>query len=113
MPHLIQKNYGIAFSLPIYGDFAIALTYIILGFGLFLAYKMLNFSRPFSIFAIGIIFGGAISNIIDRIFRGAVLDYINLKIWPVFNLADIFITIGILSLIIFYDKMKKQAVQRS
>lgn len=37
---------------------------------------------------------GAISNIIDRLLFGCVTDFIDLKIWPVFNLADIFISIG-------------------
>lgn len=38
--------------------------------------------------------GGAISNMIDRFFWGCVFDFINLPFWPVFNLADLFITIG-------------------
>ncbi len=41
-----------------------------------------------------LILAGAISNVIDRISYGCVIDFIDLKIWPVFNLADAFITIG-------------------
>lgn len=43
---------------------------------------------------------GAISNIIDRIMFGCVIDFIDLKFWPVFNLADIYITVGIFIVII-------------
>jgi signal peptidase II len=41
-----------------------------------------------------LIISGAISNIIDRINYGCVIDFIDPKFWPVFNLADVYITIG-------------------
>jgi lipoprotein signal peptidase len=41
-----------------------------------------------------LIASGAISNIIDRLSFGCVIDFIDLKFWPLFNLADIYITIG-------------------
>jgi len=37
---------------------------------------------------------GAISNIIDRIYFSCVIDFIDLRFWPVFNLADVYITVG-------------------
>lgn len=40
------------------------------------------------------IISGAISNIIDRLYFGCVIDFIDLKFWPVFNLADIYISAG-------------------
>ncbi|MFH0930193.1 MAG: signal peptidase II [Candidatus Moraniibacteriota bacterium] len=40
------------------------------------------------------IFSGAISNILDRVRLGCVVDYIDLKFWPVFNLADVYIAVG-------------------
>ncbi|MDQ1283804.1 MAG: signal peptidase [Patescibacteria group bacterium] len=45
-------------------------------------------------FGILLIASGAISNIIDRVLYGCVIDFIDLHFWPVFNLADAFITIG-------------------
>jgi signal peptidase II len=50
--------------------------------------------------------GGAVSNIIDRILSGCVIDFIDLRLWPVFNLADTFIVIGaiIIVLTVFRDK---------
>jgi len=50
---------------------------------------------------IGIIFliSGALSNISDRLNFGCITDFIDLKFWPIFNLADIFIVIGVIMLI--------------
>ncbi len=39
---------------------------------------------------------GATGNLLDRIFRGYVPDFLDFKIWPIFNLADSFITLGII-----------------
>jgi len=49
--------------------------------------------------AMGLILGGTIGNLIDRIFRGHVVDFIDLTFWPVFNIADSAITIGAIMLI--------------
>jgi len=55
-------------------------------------------------FAVGLLLGGTIGNLIDRIARGAVIDFIDFRIWPVFNIADSAVTIGIVSLIILLWK---------
>ena len=47
-----------------------------------------------------VILGGAIGNTIDRIFFYGVRDFINLKMWPIFNLADCFIVGGIILFLI-------------
>ncbi len=51
---------------------------------------------------ITLILGGAIGNLIDRIFLGYVIDFIDFRIWPAFNIADSCITIGALWLIIYF-----------
>lgn len=60
--------------------------------------------RPDLAISIGMIMGGALGNVIDRLRLGAVVDFLDLHIsgfhWPAFNLADSFITIGALYLII-------------
>ena len=43
------------------------------------------------------LFSGAIGNMIDRIFIGKVIDYIDFRIWPIFNLADIAIVVAVSS----------------
>ncbi len=52
------------------------------------------------------IVAGALSNLVDRIAYGFVVDFIDMHIWPAFNLADIAITIGIIGLI-FYSLRKE------
>ena len=44
--------------------------------------------------ALGAALGGAASNLIDRVRRGGIVDFIDVKIWPVFNIADAAIVIG-------------------
>lgn len=58
-------------------------------------YKQNNeaLSHPY-IIAFSLILGGAIGNLIDRIAYGYVIDFIDLRVWPVFNIADSAITIG-------------------
>jgi signal peptidase II len=51
-------------------------------------------------FAFGAIVGGAIGNIVDRFHYGFVVDFIDLRWWPVFNVADSCITLGVLLLIV-------------
>ncbi len=53
-----------------------------------------------------LIFSGAIGNLIDRISFGFVIDFIDLRFWPVFNIADSALTIGILG-IIFLNLVNK------
>ena len=52
-----------------------------------------------SVFFIALIFSGAIGNLIDRIFFGFVIDFIDFRIWPVFNIADSALIIGIIGII--------------
>jgi lipoprotein signal peptidase len=44
---------------------------------------------------LGVALGGAASNLIDRVHHGGIVDFINVKIWPVFNIADAAIVIGV------------------
>ncbi|GFP38074.1 hypothetical protein HKBW3S44_01754, partial [Candidatus Hakubella thermalkaliphila] len=46
-------------------------------------------------FGLGLALGGAIGNLIDRIIHGKVTDFIDFRIWPVFNLADASVVIGL------------------
>jgi signal peptidase II len=47
----------------------------------------------------GLLVGGALGNLIDRLANGAVTDFIKLPHWPAFNLADTAITLGVLALV--------------
>lgn len=50
--------------------------------------------------SVGLLLGGTVGNIIDRLFYGAVIDFIDFRIWPVFNLADSAVTISVVCLLI-------------
>lgn len=47
---------------------------------------------------LALVWGGSLGNLLDRLHRGAVVDFIDLRVWPVFNISDIAITIGFLVL---------------
>mgnify|MGYP001257057597 CR=1 FL=1 len=67
---------------------------------LLLFYSYQSTSGPWLKISLGLQMGGAIGNLIDRIRFGAVVDFIDFGWWPVFNLADSFIVVG-LSILIF------------
>ena len=51
-------------------------------------------------FSVGLLLGGTIGNLIDRFLYGFVVDFIDFRIWPVFNIADSSVTISVILLII-------------
>lgn len=53
-----------------------------------------------------VILGGILGNLIDRIFLGAVVDFLDFRVWPVFNIADSCISVGVIVLLIFMIKEK-------
>ena len=77
---------------------------------------MLSKSNGIKKFSLMIILGGAIGNVYDRIFYGAVPDFIDFHIgnyhWFIFNVADIFISIGVILMIIleFTDTKKANEI---
>ena len=55
-------------------------------------------------FAVGLLLGGTIGNLIDRIAYGAVVDFIDFRVWPVFNIADSAVTISVILLVVLLWK---------
>ncbi len=53
-----------------------------------------------------LILAGALGNIIDRLYFGCIIDFIDWKFWPVFNLADVYISIGAILLLFSLLKQK-------
>jgi len=105
-------NYYISFSLPFYGNYlnylilAIIISLFIVTIYLILAKKCKNFEY----LPLTFIIFGAISNSIDRFHYGYVIDYLDLKYFTVFNLADVMITIGVCWLIFISFKFDKKYV---
>ena len=100
-------NPGFAFGL-LPGFLNGLITFSILSALVYLFFKQKDFTfyAPFAL-----IIGGGISNLVDRIFKGCVVDFIRIPLWPAtFNLADVAITIGVLFIIIslFGDFAKKE-----
>ncbi|MDP8290478.1 MAG: signal peptidase II [Candidatus Susulua stagnicola] len=61
--------------------------------------KKENSKRTLFLIASGLIIGGALSNLWDRLFLGYVIDYIDFRVWPVFNISDSCITTGVFFLL--------------
>ena len=95
------KNYGAAFN--IFSGSRIFLSLISILFSIILIYLIFrkNTLNSFDLYSYSFILGGTIGNGIDRIYRGFVVDFINLNIinFPVFNIADISINIGFIFLL--------------
>jgi len=110
--HFLQivytQNTGIAFSLPLEGTILIIISILLLSLGLYLAVHYLNLRLKSTQILIGLVLGGSLGNLIDRFIKGSVTDFITLGNFPVFNLADIMITLGIFLLLLNYKKLSKQ-----
>jgi signal peptidase II len=91
-------NHGIAFSVPAGGR---TLVVIVIAAALvaIVAYFVTHVERPLLWLPTGLMIGGALGNLSDRIRDGAVTDFIKLPLWPAFNLADVAITLGVLTLL--------------
>lgn len=61
-----------------------------------------NPGRPGMWVAVGLVAGGALGNLADRVRADAVTDYIDIGSWPAFNLADIAISCGVVLLVLLY-----------
>ncbi len=98
------SNYNIAFSLPLGGQLLIwFILFVIIGLLYNFIYLYKRRELLLSSFVLMIILG-AISNVLDRIKYGFVIDYLDLKYFTVFNIADCLIVVGVILLIFFYNK---------
>lgn len=96
-------NRNIAFSLPVNGlGLNIIIGIVIIGITIYLSLVKLNNLEKISLFAILL---GAISNLIDRLQYGYVIDYFDLKWFTIFNLADVLISLG--TVLLIYSLFKK------
>ncbi len=92
--HHVQ-NSGIAFGL-----FSQATSVVIVLTALAVAWMLVFFARsgsrhPILPVALGFVLGGSIANLVDRIRLGHVTDFLDVRYWPAFNLADTFIVVGV------------------
>lgn len=88
-------NPGVAFGMFAHNRlFFIAIAVIVIGIIIWARREIL--ASPWEVKAgCGLFLGGAIGNLIDRARQGLVIDFFDFRIWPVFNIADIAICIGV------------------
>lgn len=111
-------NFGAAFS-TFYGK-----KFLLMGFAIFIsaglvAYERISFVRRTKLlsFSMGFLLAGALGNLLDRIRIGYVTDFLDLRsggqnIWPIFNIADVSINIGIGLLIIYYLFQEGKSIKK-
>jgi signal peptidase II len=92
------RNTGVAFSL-FSGGGTLVLLFTLAALALLIVYFVRRPDRQWLWLPTGMLTGGAIGNLIDRIAGGAVTDFIKLPHWPAFNVADMSITFGVLVLL--------------
>jgi signal peptidase II len=92
------RNTGVAFSL-FSGGGTLVLVFTLVALAALVGYLAWRPGRPWLWVPTGLLIGGAIGNLIDRIAHGAVTDFIKLPLWPAFNVADMSITFGVLALL--------------
>jgi signal peptidase II len=106
------QNSGIAFGL-----FSSATAAVIVLTGVAVTAMLLFFARsglrhPVLPVALGLVIGGSLSNLLDRVRLGYVTDFLDLRYWPAFNLADSFIVIGVvilLAALVFAEREPRRA----
>jgi signal peptidase II len=92
------ENRGVAFGFLEGGHAAViaAVAAALIGAAVLFA---LHARRPLIWLPAGLLVGGAVGNLIDRVAHGSVTDFVKLPLWPAFNVADVAITLGVLTLL--------------
>lgn len=90
---VLVHNTGAAFGLFGGGDRPLAAVGALAAAGLW--WVSGRAARPAVAWALGLVLGGAVGNLLDRLVRHAVVDFVSVGPWPVFNLADAAVTVGV------------------
>jgi signal peptidase II len=92
------RNTGVAFSLFSGGGTLLVVFAVVATIAL-VAFFFAHAERPLAWLPTGLLLGGAVGNLIDRLSEGAVTDFVKFPGWPAFNVADIAITLGVFALL--------------
>jgi signal peptidase II len=92
------RNNGVAFGL-LSGGGAIVIAIIAVALVALVGYFATHSDKPLLWLPTGMLLGGAVGNLLDRVRGDAVTDFIDLPLWPPFNVADMAITFGVLTLL--------------
>jgi signal peptidase II len=102
-------NRGVAFGLFVNGGVLLVIVGVAAVSALLIFFAT-HSRRPLVWLPTGLLLGGAAGNLIDRLDQGYVTDFIDLPLWPAFNLADMCITFGVLSLLYVLEGPPRHAV---
>ncbi|MCY4087045.1 MAG: signal peptidase II [Actinomycetia bacterium] len=97
--HHVQ-NSGIAFGLFQNATWAVTILTVVAVVWMVTYFTRAGARHPLLPVALGFLIGGSVSNLVDRFRLGRVTDFIDPQHWPAFNLADVFITVGVLLLLV-------------
>jgi len=101
------RNHGVAFGL-LPGKHDLVTLLIVLALAVLLVYFARHATRRLIWLPTGMLIGGALGNILDRVRDGSVTDFIKLPLgWPPFNVADASISIGIVILFVLIDGSRR------
>jgi signal peptidase II len=100
--HLVT-NTGAGFGILAGKTWLLAIISLLVFIGIILYYKEIP-KEKIPQLSFSLLLGGVAGNMIDRFFRGYVIDFIDLSFWPVFNIADMAITFAVIGLIYYYWK---------
>jgi signal peptidase II len=97
------ENKGVAFGFLSDGG-AILVVLVAFAALALIIWFALHADRPLAWLPTGLLLGGAIGNVIDRLALGGVTDFVKLPAWPAFNVADMAITFGVLILVLVLER---------
>lgn len=102
------RNSGVAFGF-LSGGGALVLALTLAALAALLIYFALRPTKPWLWLPVGLLVGGALGNLIDRLANGSVTDFIKLPFWPAFNISDMAITFGVLALLYVLEGPRRSA----
>ena len=105
------RNRGIAFGMFSGGGVLLVL-FALAALAALLVFFARHRDRPLVWLPTGLLIGGATGNLIDRAREGAVTDFIDLPAWPAFNVADMAITFGVLTLLYVLEGPPRHGARR-
>lgn len=96
------RNTGVAFGF-LSGGGAVVLVFTLFALIGLVGFLAARPARPWLWLPTGMLVGGALGNLIDRLGSGSVIDFIKLPAWPAFNVADMSITFGVIALVLVLE----------
>lgn len=99
----LVKNTGVAFG-ALSGSGTLVLVAVGLAMAGLFAYFAAHVTQPMLWLPVGMVFGGALGNLADRVRIDGVTDFIDPVLWPAFNVADMCIVLGVLGVLYLAEK---------